>query len=113
MSEEIMNVPETVNTEEKTISSENETTTTGRKPNRVSVTIGARSYNTLATYCKYTEGATVSKVVNSLVQDFLDREDVKAVLEENKVDKKKQRMIAVKKAKLAKLQAEIDELEKE
>lgn len=116
MSEEIMNSPEKENDiKETTISSEQETndTTQSRKPNRIAVTIGSRNYNTLATYCKYTDGNTVSKIVNSLVQEFLEKEEVKSVLEEHKVDKKKQKMIEAKKAKVEKILAEIAALENE
>ena len=102
MSEEIMNTPN-----ESTQAKEKRVTKTP-----LAVSVGNRIYKDIELYCKST-GTSMTRLVESLIKEFLEKEEVKNVISENKVDKRKLRALETKKAKLAKLQAEIAELEKE
>lgn len=80
---------------------------------RPEIKITVKDFNDLTTYCKAKEGMTPTKIVNTLVGEFLAREDVVEVIKAASVDKKKAAAIEKKKAMIEKLKAELAELEKE
>ena len=79
---------------------------------RPEIKIPVKAFNDLTVYCKATEGMTPTKIINDMVADFLAREDVVEVIKVTSVDKKKAAAIQKKKDMIAKLKAEIEELEK-
>lgn len=79
---------------------------------RPEVKIPVRDFNDLTTYCKGTEGNTPTKIICTLVRDFLDREDVKSVIAAQGKTSKKLVAIEKRKATIEKLKAEIEALEK-
>ena len=83
-------------------------TTRAKRPE---VKIPVKDFNDLTTYCKGTDGNTPTRIVTGLVSDFLIRDDVQAVIAAQSQDKKLLKDIAKRKAALAKIQAEVVELE--
>lgn len=84
-------------------------TTRAKRPE---VKIAVKDFEALTVYSKGVDGATPTSVISKLVKDFLEMDEVKAVIAEQSKDKKKEQAIQKKKDMIAKLQAEIAEMEK-
>lgn len=84
-------------------------TTRAKRPE---VKIAVKDFEALTVYCKGVDSATPTSVISKLVKDFLEMDEVKAVIAEQSKDKKKEQAIQKKKDMIAKLQAEIAEMEK-
>ena len=83
-------------------------TTRAKRPE---IKIAVKDFEALSTYCKGVEGATPTSVISNLVKEFLEKDEVKAVIAEQSKDKKKLKTIEKKKEMIGKLQAELAELE--
>ena len=83
-------------------------TTRAKRPE---IKIAVKDFEALSTYCKGVEGATPTSVISNLIKEFLEKDEVKAVIAEQSKDKKKLKTIEKKKEMIAKLQAELAELE--
>lgn len=83
-------------------------TTRAKRPE---IKIAVKDFEALSTYCKGVEGTTPTSVISNLVKEFLEKDEVKAVIAEQSKDKKKLKTIEKKKEMIAKLQAELAELE--
>lgn len=101
--------------DEVTMAAEEMVSAKTRKPRakKPEVKIDAKKYAELGTYCKATEGATVAKIVDKLLADFLAQDEVKKVVEANSVNTKKKKALEKKQAQIAKLQAEVEAMKKE
>lgn len=84
------------------------TTTRAKRPE---IKIAIKDFEALSVYCKGVEDATPTSVISNLVKEFLAKDEVKAVIAEQSKDKKKLKAIEKKKEMIAKLQAELAELE--
>lgn len=78
---------------------------------RPEIKIAVKDYEALTAYCKGVEGAAPTSVIGNLVKEFLEKDEVKAVVAAQSQDKKKLKAIEKKKEMIAKLQAELAELE--
>jgi len=78
---------------------------------RPEIKISVKDFNALTIYCKGTEGNTPTKIICSLVSDFLAMEDVQAVITAQGEDKKLLKQIEKKRAIIEKEKAELEELE--
>lgn len=74
------------------------------------IKISFKDYDAIDIYAK-SQNSTAVKVINKIIEDFLNQEEVKKIVAENGEVARKRKLLEKKRAELAKLEAEIAEME--